>query len=265
VLADVGPQSPMLTRSATSDAKGRYELLVTDVGLPYRVEAKIPAHETRFRLGILPGARNVDLVFDRRYPAFVRCADAGSGQVFKLWNSVQLWSRGENELEFRRTDPTYYTTDPDGWSELWLTSREVDFLAWPAGPELASYAPYRIDNVSLPDEPLARVELVLRPGLGVVLELHQDAGPLPPGCDVLLLEQELLDTIDVRSGKFKSNLPKLLERRRVQFDPQGRAQVDGLAPGVYRFVSLPENLVFDPDEFQVDEDMPPVVLRWRQD
>lgn len=254
------PAGDRLTARATTDEEGRYELSVTDLGYLWRVWPVSPVGRPAIREA-RPGAQGLDFTLADAYRLRLRVREGTSGATLALGEDVLLTRRSERG-GFVGLKPVEGSADAEGWSELWVATPEVDLAALPLAPELARHAPALRLGVRLALVGSEPVELVLRPGLEASVELAEDQEPWPADARLYLIEDELWSSVHGFPGD--ANLPAgwLAEHRTLQFDPQGRARLVGLAPGPARLASDDRRFRVEPGFPSLAAHEPPIRMTW---
>jgi hypothetical protein len=251
-----GDVHPSLSFDAFTDARGEFELRVVDLGLSFEVVAglgeSVAARDAR------AGERGVELVLPSLHRAEVRVREAHSGATLALGEDVQLLWRESERPRFSALEPISALPDASGAYEFWLPPREIDLLAVPEEPSLLGHAPTLLERVRLGREP-TRIGVELE--RGVALELHLDDGvePWPAESELYLLQEGLWD--DSNAWRYLQPLRDLAARTLVVFDAEGRAVLDGLASGRYRFRVHPADVRIEPEVLEVRAGAR-VTLRW---
>ncbi len=239
--------------SVETDADGRYLLEVPDLGRTYSVKAEL-AHDECKVDGVLPGAKDVDLVLARPGRFFFRVVDAETRATLSEHDVDLTWRRsGEGEFAYwwPRSAP-----DAEGWVEDELPGGRLDLQA---RPELRGsvYLPVLVEDVLIPieGEP-PRIEFALLRGIVLTLRLADDGQPLPEDFELFLHREPDDHADDDLWGQVEEF---------VQFDEQRSATLRGLPPGPCRFEVFPADLVIEPATLNLEWGRSePVVLRWRR-
>ncbi len=240
----------------------------------YEVTARrAPTEDSR--QNVAAGSTNVDFVLPDLGRLTLRFVEAATGEPAQVeYGSRRLGWRMSGDATFHRTD---VHLSGDGTAELELPVGTVDLSVYLND---CGYAPTTVRGLAVTTDPSPRpVVIELQPGVEVKLALTPDFDP-PAGSladhELLLLEESQLPTVrdsfprsDTSSSDRLEDLPPWqgepgLVRQMCRPDDRGRAHLRGLAPGRYAIHALPDDLVFEPESFEITGDEEgPVEIRWR--
>ena len=234
-----------LSFQALTDERGEFELRVVDLGLPYVVVVGLPEPLAAIP-DVRPGTRDLDFVLHRQHRLFVRVREGRTGAALVLDRDVQILVRPAR-LHWRwPIEPVSTLPDVDGWYEFSIVSDTVDLVAVP-GESFPLHAASLREGVRLGREP-ERVELDLAPGAEIVLQLAEGAEPWPSDRRLYLLHERIWDA---GVWLYLDPLEAMAGRGAVAFDGEGRVTLRGLPPGLHRFVSLPGDVLVEPELLDV--------------
>ena len=246
--------------TALTDEQGFYSLQVPTRlgGWTVTARSSLEKHELD---DLSPGATNVDFVFERSVSARVRVLDGSDGLPLK---KVQLhWQRsGTSESVHPAKD--LGLPDPDGWFQVELPAGLLDLVVSPKHTRKhAQHAvAQEVDAARTPD-----LEFTVRSGHSLDLELAKRVKPWPRDVEVFLLaghERGAVvwdaDRQRARDGDLSAGrAPR--SSRRVRFSG-GEATLEGLPPGRYEFICLPNTVSVTPRVVRVGPDTKRVSVRW---
>jgi protocatechuate 3,4-dioxygenase beta subunit len=247
--------------SQPTDERGEFRLDVADLGQPYSLHASF-LDQQHAQEDVAVGSE-VEVVLEDRYRVLVRLSEAETGAPLSLGGHVRLHARAPGKL-FTAVTTYEQAADLSGWQEVWLTGATVDLLAQPVQGDLREYGwalVRRLDLVMADGQP-PRADFRLRREPPVIIELDERSEPWPEDQQLLLVEEELRGEIGNRPGGLRSFLPDLDRQRAVRFEGR-RAELAGLAPGRYRFVTDSAVIALDPQEVWIESAADrSVLLRW---
>ena len=250
--------------SAQVAPDGSYVVQVPDLGGLYRVEAEQHHAETSVD-GVLPGASGIDFVLPVSGRLLFRVVDGVTRKPLHENGFALEWKRS-NEEEF---DSWHVSAAPDadGWYEDWLPNGRLDLRA---GLQFQKdlYAPALLEGVLIPstgDAP--RFEFVLQRLSAVILQLAEGCPVVPEDHSIALIRQEFWAEVrfddDARTW-MGVEFPSSERGGLVFLESLEPTRLNGLSPGRYLFKVFPPDIVIEPSEVVVEEEMPePVVVRWR--
>jgi protocatechuate 3,4-dioxygenase beta subunit len=247
--------------SQTTDEHGEFRLDVADLGRPYTLRASFL--DQKQALEAVAAGSEVEVVLEDRHRLLVRLLEADTGARLYLRGHVNLHARVPGRL-FAPVQAHERVTDLSGWHEVWLAATTVDLLAQPVHGNLAGHGCGLIRDLELvtADGQPPRADFRLRREPPVAIELDPRSEPWPEDQQLLLVEEELRGEIANRPGGLRSFLPGLSESRTVRFESR-RAELTGLAPGRYRFLTDAPAIAFDPPEVWIERAAArSVFLRW---
>jgi len=251
--------------SAKTADDGSYALEVPDLPGLYRVVASLDEDERSID-GVRAGASGVNLMLTRGGALLFRFRDASSDKLLRANGFILGWKHPAGD-EFRSIRMDWQRApDPDGWYEQRLPGGRLDLRASQDMP--AEYLPTSVENVLIrPSEP-CRIEFVMQPGQSVELVLAPDGASLSENHTVFLVEAELWEGVHLRPDTNSWEGGKLgaaIRNRHVRFDGEGRATIQGLGRGRFRFKVFPDDVVLEPAEIEIGEKPSEAVLvRWRE-
>lgn len=247
-----------------SDAEGAYS-----VGVPAGTLCDLlvwRAHESVSRKGVLAGSSGVDLVLPALGELRFRALDA---ETRACLSSYDVWWRRPEETRFDSGGVTDWEgRDEHGWYDIDVAAGTIDLLF---RADEQGYQPVQRDGVVVHQGQSTEVEVVMRKGLRAEFRLAEEA-EFPKGHTVLFLEADAWAGVrhwtehggNTWDGGERYPGPTLFSRA-VHFE-NGRATVQGLAPGLHRFKIFPEDLVIEPAEVRLgpEASTEPIQLRWRR-
>ncbi len=258
---------------ATTDATGAYRIELPANGV-YTVAPKRSAVR-RSCVGVRPNATGIDFVLPELQRLRLRLVDAATRRpphLIGFTGSAVSW----RETGAASFESVQGEVDSTGLMLLEVAVGRVD-LAFDFLRE--GYRPWRLLGLAVPGpDPTDEVRVELVPGVDLRLVVRGDTpfgpqdrkdhalfvledaqvplvrGPVPPQEESSNARVEGVRLWLTESG-LVYQVPK--------FDAAVRATLIGLTPGRYRLAAFPDDFVFEPATFVVDENGGDIELRWR--
>lgn len=233
-----------------SRADGSFELAVPDLaGLVVDLTARSGPAATSVQ-GVRPGTDELELVLPALGPLELRVVDALRREPVQ---GFQLYWRTSEDGRFARVSRQRFAPGPDG---TFVAELPVGTLDLAVSARQLGYVPARREGVRVPGRPGAPVELVLEPGIELVLEI--EVPPETPGLvSQLARARTAIATEEQWNGRERDGDLYNQEVRSAQAlrpGSDGIVRLGALSSGRYRFVNVPRGLVFRPRTFE----LPPV-------
>jgi len=272
-------------RAAEGEYYGSFETSTGDDGT-YAVEVRAAeAYEVtagrngqeESRRRAVAGSTDVDFVLPDLGVVPVQLVDADTGEPVRLpadrWGLQLSWRESGSEAFRSAIGPL----DHAGAAELHLPVGLVDLSAY---ANEFGYAPAIVHGVRVTqgtgrDPVILELSRGIARKLALVREPGEQDGSLR-GHALLLLEDSQIFLIrgpfpdDDDRCNYRFNALHLwvgdpgIMGQRLRFDDGGLARVLGLAPGRYTLRAFPDDLLFEPETFDVTGEEPdPIEIRWR--
>lgn len=171
-----------------TDAEGRFEIEVFDIGSNYRISAS-RGGDWKCVENVSVGTKDVRLILPHSAFLRYRVVDVETRKPVSAYGIA--W-RGAGGSAFSSIEEDFERPDPDGWFTTELPVGRIDLIV--RADQLGYRAAFVRDVwIGGPEE--ARVEIELEKGISVVLRLDESCGPIPADHMVLLLESEAWDQV----------------------------------------------------------------------
>ena len=245
---------------ATSGADGTWSATVGSTDGPFVVSAGVMTVEGE-RVAQVGDARvdfHVAAPATLRYRA-VSTADGSSVGSLRLQRRIAL-----DRFQLIAT-PGGNPPDPRGWSEVELPEGEHEVFAWSGSAKYCT----TMRRVSISQDNGAEIVFELEPACSVKFELADGESSLPSGHEVLLVSEQ--DAARVHASSQGSLIHWSWDGSKERPDSaQGAALAKlsgmdfrGLAPGRYALLVFPEDVILEPNRFDVASPEQSVTIRWR--
>jgi hypothetical protein len=250
--------------NGATDAEGRFELRVPQVELDWRVQAPF-GPLTLERTGVRAGGAELEFVAPDLGRLHARFVDAKTGA--SLAPAMILW-RHAGAVGFEtRSLALEPERDEQGWMRATIPAGEWELAA---GVAKASYPPTAPRRVTIGADQVLQLDFALLEGRPATLKLAESSAkpPRDPSGAVWMLEVDWWarreDAAEGDMSRSAIALPPFAERFRIlAFDDEWKAQVPGLKPGRYRFVTATPGDSVEPREIELrGDESAPIEIRW---
>jgi hypothetical protein len=251
-----------LHASATTDSDGRFDMVVDDAAITFRVEAGEGVEQMAID-AVAPGTTNLEIKLGQRARLKLRVVDRDTRAPITQFHLV-LQAAGRREQQFdtnMRMSAEPFALDPDGWCSLTIPADAYEVLVFDPPRVESGYQFASVPNVRVAANEETVVEVEREKGLEVVLQLAEgETAWSRKDTVVVFLQSRWWPDVDYgRNGmRWTFEVPRS-EGRHIYFvnlDDVGRAAFKGLAPGTYRFKTGGVSLKIEPEQFVVPADGP---------
>jgi hypothetical protein len=265
VFVDAQQGSEHYRKRILTEADGRFELELPDVGIAYRASVSVDEREFT-RDDIHAGDHGVEILIHAVPAVFVLPLDTHTRAPLA---QLELFARRHGEAHYQSVVCWQDPHVEGGWIRALLDPGTYDLLARAAA---LGYAPTARAAVLVPSSGELRIELEMQRGATLELRLAKAAAKWAPAHAIALLEEDTALALE----KLAQPTPRLADfnPRHPGVDPATEREVDfaqhdvvvirGLAPGRYRLFDAARKLVFMPEMIEVKgPDSAAVELEWR--